>query len=188
MIEGTHAQSEDEQRWSALMRAANRGDAGAYAQLLRDLAELLRLITKAKLSRLGFPVSDAEDVVQETLIAIHRKRHTWDESRPFLPWLRAIAQHKLVDHARRARRGAEEPLGAAAANVAAPEPDSRAAVPLMRYVKALPGRQRQVVEALAIRGDSVRDAAARLDMKEGAVRVALHRGLATILARYGRES
>jgi RNA polymerase sigma-70 factor (ECF subfamily) len=167
------------------MRAARRGDADAYAQLLREVAEFLRQGTRMKLVRSGLPWWDAEDVVQDTLIALHRKRHTWDERRPFLPWLRAIAQHKLIDHLRRANRAPAEPLGAAAALVAAPEPEMATVVPVARYVAGLPTRQREVVQALAVDGESIRDVAARLNMKEGAVRVALHRGLATLLARFG---
>ena len=82
------------------MRAANRGDAVAYARLLASLTPVLRGLARQSLSRTRLE-SDFEDVVQETLLAIHLKRHTWDETRPFGPWVRAIIRHKLIDAARR---------------------------------------------------------------------------------------
>jgi RNA polymerase sigma-70 factor (ECF subfamily) len=82
------------------MRAANAGDEAAYTRLLASLAPVLRAIARRRLAGTRL-VSDFEDVVQETLLAIHLKRHTWDETRPFGPWFSSIIRHKLVDAARR---------------------------------------------------------------------------------------
>ena len=90
--------------WGDLMRAANRGDAAAYNELLASLAPVLRSVTRRGLARGGLPVEDAEDIVQETLLAVHLKRQTWDESLPFMPWLRAVARNKLLDAVRRRGR------------------------------------------------------------------------------------
>lgn len=163
---------------ATLMRAANSGDAVAYRQVLAGLAGNLRIIARRGLARAGRSGDDAEDIVQETLLAIHLKRHTWNEALPLMPWVRAIAHHKLVDAMR--RRGFrthlpiedfEDTLGADA--TPSPAWSSECEVLLSR----LPERQRQIVQAMSIEGHSARDIGVRLGMSEGAVRVALHRAL-----------
>ena len=81
--------------WSDLMRAANTGDRAAYHRLLTLMTPVLRGIVRARAA--GMDVDWCEDVVQETLLAIHLKRATWDEALPLRPWAYAIARHKLVD-------------------------------------------------------------------------------------------
>ena len=88
---------ESEQAWAVLMRAAVNGDAGAYRQFLASLAPVLRATARRNCARVGLDGGEAEDVVQETLLAIHLKRHTWDLDRPIGPWITAIARHKLID-------------------------------------------------------------------------------------------
>src|SRR5271157_5484066 len=77
---------ESEQAWAVLMRAAVNGDAGAYRQFLASLAPVLRATARRNCARVGLDGGEAEDVVQETLLAIHLKRHTWDLDRPIGPW------------------------------------------------------------------------------------------------------
>jgi RNA polymerase sigma-70 factor (ECF subfamily) len=79
------------------MRRGNAGDSGAYRQLLKALAPVLRAVTRQGLARTGQPVDQSEDIVQDILLAVHLKRHTWDADALFLPWLFAIARNKLVD-------------------------------------------------------------------------------------------
>ena len=86
---------------SALMRSARRGDDEAYRRLLGRVAVWLRSVARRGLVRAGRGMEDSEDIVQETLLAMHLKRDSWDETQPLEPWLRAIARHKLVDHLRR---------------------------------------------------------------------------------------
>ncbi|HYF56828.1 MAG TPA: sigma factor, partial [Salinarimonas sp.] len=83
------------------MRAARRGDAAAYERLLAVLAAAIRPTVRRRLARMGLGTSETEDVVQEVLLAIHAKRHTWDEARPILPWVGAVARYKVVDAVRR---------------------------------------------------------------------------------------
>ena len=90
----------DEVEWAARMHAANSGDAAAYARLLRALLPVLRSLARKAVARGAMEV-EAEDIVQETLIAIHLKRHTWIETEPLGPWIRAIVRHKLIDALRR---------------------------------------------------------------------------------------
>jgi RNA polymerase sigma-70 factor (ECF subfamily) len=179
--------NERETQWADLMRAANAGDGAAYARLLRELTPVLRSTARRGLTRSGQPVADAEDVVQETLIAIHLKRHTWDDGLPISPWVAAIARNKLIDALRRRNRRVSVPIDDFADTLAAdgpsPEPAAR---DVDRHVDALPDRQRTVVRAIAIEGASISEAATQLTMTEGAVRVALHRGLAALYAKFGQ--
>ena len=99
-----------ERIWTGWMRAANAGDGIAYRRLLEALAPLLRQIVGRSFARAGFGNSDVEDVVQETLLAIHLKRQTWDDDKAITPWVTAIARHKVIDSLRRRGRHAELPI------------------------------------------------------------------------------
>jgi RNA polymerase sigma-70 factor (ECF subfamily) len=170
-----------EDEWSALMRAANAGDEVAYGRLLRALAPVLRGVARRGLRSAGRGEIEAEDIVQETLLAIHLKRQTWDSDSLFSPWLWTIARNKLIDTLRRSGRRAEVPIEDWSDILAAEEPRPDVASDLVtQQLETLPPRQRDVVSAVAIKGDSTREAAVRLDMTEGAVRVALHRGLSAL--------
>ncbi len=118
-------------------------------------------------------------------MAIHLKRHTWDPTQPVGPWVRAIARHKLIDALRRRGRRIEIPIEAMLDVLAAEEPhndiDRRDAA---RLVDGLKGQQQSIVKAISLEGKSIRDVADRMGMKEGAVRVALHRGLKSLADTY----
>lgn len=160
------------------MRAANRGDAEAYRRLLQELAPILRGIAGGGFSRYGLGSEDIEDVVQETLLAVHLKRHTWDERQPLLPWVRAIAHNKLIDNLRRRGRRVHVPIDDISDTLASDDkPGDMNGVDAERVLANLKGRQRDIVLAIAIDGASARQVAERLGMTEGAVRVALHRAL-----------
>lgn len=169
------------------MRAGRRGDAAAYRHALGLVAQIIRPQIRR---RLGV-AADGEDVVQEALLAIHLKNATWDEARPILPWIYAVADHKAVDSLRRSRRNGRllvpgltsEDL---ADTVAAPEPErDLLGLDMERHLAALPSREREVVRALTLDGATVAGLAAKLGVREVAVRVALHRGLKR-LARAAR--
>jgi RNA polymerase sigma-70 factor (ECF subfamily) len=178
-----------ETEWGDLMRAANAGDAAAYRRLLKSLEPALRSVARRGLGRAGFSRDEAEDVVQEILLAVHLKRDTWNASGPILPWIHAIARYKVVDALRRRGRRSHVSIDDVAENLLAEEPAPALATDtLERLVQSLPERQREVVRAVAIGGASIRQAAERFGMSEGAVRVALHRGLAGLAARFGGES
>lgn len=173
-----------ESEWTTLMRAANGGDQIAYAKLLRSLTPVLRAIARRGLRRAGAPEADVEDVVQETLLAVHLKRQTWIETAPLGPWLKAIAQHKLTDTLRRRGRRVFVPIEdfAEILETDAAEPHSPS-VDVERHLPALPSRQREVVKAIAVDGQSIGEVAKKFAVAEGAVRVALHRGLANLAAK-----
>jgi RNA polymerase sigma-70 factor (ECF subfamily) len=167
------------------MRAAIAGDEVAYRQLLDALSRSIRAATRRGFANVGAPLNDVEDVVQETLLAIHLKRHTWNSDQPLGPWVNAIARHKLIDALRRRGRRIEVPIDLVLDVMAAEEPRSDLdRQDAERLVNGLNGRQKSIVRSISIDGQSIRDVAKRLDMKEGAVRVALHRGLKALAAMH----
>ncbi len=181
-----HSSDQDTQ-WAVLMRASNAGDGAAYKRLLEGIAPVLRRLIRRDLTRTGGASADAEDILQETLLAIHLKRHTWRENEPFTPWVRAIARNKLIDALRRRGRRISLSIDDFSETLAAPEEERRpSAEETGKVLDMINGRSRQVVEVMAVEGLSTREAASRLGLSEGAVRVALHRGL-NALAQALRE-
>lgn len=170
------------------MRRSRQGNDEAYRRLLGHVSVWLRIVVRRGLASAGRSTADCEDVVQETLLAMHLKRDTWDEAQPIEPWLRAIARHKLVDHLR--RRGfhdhvdIDDHAGTLAATAA---PEAGAALDSQRLLASLPERQRRIVEEISIEGRRAAEVATRLGMSEGAVRVALHRALKSLAALYRRD-
>jgi RNA polymerase sigma-70 factor, ECF subfamily len=175
---------ERDEEWTGLMRLAISGDDGAYHRLLKSITPVLRAVARRGLSRAGQPVDQSEDIVQDILLAVHLKRHTWDTNAPFAPWLFAIARNKLIDTLRRRGRRifvdiddlAETLPGEQAAETAT-------AGEVAAQLQTLPERQREVLQSIAVESASIKDTARKFSMSEGAVRVALHRGLASLTGR-----
>jgi RNA polymerase sigma-70 factor (ECF subfamily) len=167
---------DQEQRAAALMQQTQAGDQAAYADLLTMLSREARIFARARLGAAAW----VDDVVQETLLAIHGARHTYDVRRPFAPWFFAITAHRLIDVVRRERRVAGREIG----SDTLPEPgsedaDGRSGIDpelIRRALDSLPPKQRAIVEALKYRDESVREVAGKLGMSESAVKVAAHRG------------
>jgi RNA polymerase sigma factor (sigma-70 family) len=160
--------------WQDSFAAARRGDGQAYARFLRDIVPVIRGIVRAKAGGLGGAVE--EDIVQDVLLAIHDKRHTWREDEPVQPWLYAITRYKVVDAFRRRGRSASVPIEDMADTLPAPEeadPTERADA--MRVIGRLEPASAELVLAIVRQGASIRDLAQRFGITEGAVRVRLHR-------------
>lgn len=174
----------DEGELASLLRAAMDGDERAYAQFLQRMASLVRAYVRRRISHGGV---DAEDVVQETLLAIHLKRHTWMADAPVLPWAFAIARFKLIDAFRRRGRRVEVDLDDVADSLAQPEEETVSEREIDRALEMLAPGQRAVVSAISVDGRSIAETASAMGMNETAVRVALHRGLAAIARRFGRN-
>lgn len=166
-----------------LMRAAIAGDEKAYREFLRRAACLVRGFARRKIVMGGI---DPEDIVQETLLAIHMKRHTWRDDAPVTPWLYAIARCKLIDAFRCQGRRVEIDIDGIAEAIAEPQPESAREWEIDRALEGLAPGQRSVVAAISVEGRSISETARNLGMSETAVRVALHRGLAAIAKRFGR--
>ena len=174
----------DEVELARLMRAAIAGDEKAYGDFLQRAACLVRNFARRKIVHGGI---DPEDIVQEVLLAIHLKRHTWRQNAPVTPWLYAIANYKIIDAFRRRGRRVEIEIGEIAETFAAPEPETISDREIGRALQTLAPGQRSVVAAVSVAGRSISETAASLGMSETAVRVALHRGLTAIPRQIGRS-
>jgi RNA polymerase sigma-70 factor (ECF subfamily) len=177
---------EREQRWAEAMRAERRGDAIAYERMLKEVATALRRSLAARLVRVGLGAHEAEDLVQEILMGLHRKRHTWDPARPFLPWLHTITRYKLIDFMRHRRGDTRRRVDLAREDwveiVESPADEADYSTwEVDRHLAVLPVSQRKIVRAIAVEGASVRSVAQGLATSEGAVRVTLHRASRRLL-------
>lgn len=177
--------NEREGDWSAWMRSADLGDTAAYRKLLEALAQFLRAVVSRRAAAYGLGAADVEDIVQEALLAIHLKRGTWEPSQPVSPWAAAIARNKMIDALRRRGRRIEIPIDDFAERLPAPAAeDGLTAREAKNLLSVLKGRQHDVVKAVSVEGVGIRATAERYGMSEGAVRVALHRGLAALAVAY----
>lgn len=158
------------------------GDERAYRACLVELAAHLRQFLRRRLMRRP---DDVEDLVQECLLAVHNKRHTYDASLPLTAWIHAIAKYKLTDYLRRRETmeiafdtvdDAPDPLAAAANDAADARRD------LAKLLGRLPDRQRLPIVHVKIEGLSVAEAAGRTGMSISAVKIGIHRGLKTLAA------
>jgi len=182
---GNPAQAARELEWTQLMLATIEGDSQAYRQLLTSLTPVLRSLAKRGFERVGLGNAEIEDVVQETLLAIHLKRGTWDRTRSLGPWVTAIARYKLVDSLRRRGRSTDiqiddlaDRLADGAANEGSAHHDTE------NMLGSLNDRQQEIVRSISIDGNPVRAVAEKLGMTEVAVRVSLHRSLKLLAERY----
>jgi RNA polymerase sigma factor (sigma-70 family) len=172
--------SEDQLR--AMMIGGLMGDARAYRDLLDILAPLLRAFFGR---RLRDAAEDVEDLVQETLMAIHTRRATYDTSRPFTAWAYAVARYKMVDHFRRRRvtvpiEGLEDILVAEGFEEAV-----SARMDIDSLLNTLPSKQARAIRETKVDGLSVAEAADRHAMSDSDVKISVHRGLKSLAARLG---
>lgn len=162
------------------MRAANRGDSAAYRRLLQAVTPVLRGIVRSRGAALG--PEECEDVLQDVLLAVHLKRQTWHEDAPLRPWLYAIARHKVIDAFRARGHRVSLPIEDFTDVLAVPDgQDPLAAHDMEKVLDRLDPRAADIVRGFGIRGETVSQTATRLQMTEGAVRVALHRALKRIV-------
>ena len=162
------------------MLKALAGDRAAYGVLLAELGVLLKRFFERRLS----DASEAEDLVQETLLAIHVRRATYDPARPFTAWAYAIARYKLIDHLRRRRVRMTVPIDDNIHELFAPDDHeaATASADLERLMRTLPQAQSQAIRDVKLEGLTSAEAAARSGVNEGAVKVRVHRGLKALAA------
>ncbi len=173
----------EEGRYRAWMIAALAGDGGAYQALLSALARHLRAYY---VRRVG--PTDAEDLVQETLIAIHTRRATYDTSQPFTAWVYGIARYKLIDEFRRAKKRASVSLDDAPELFAHDEAEAASAKrDVEKLLGRLPAARAALVRAAKIEGLSTRELSARTGLSESAVKVGVHRALKSLGGELGED-
>jgi RNA polymerase sigma-70 factor (ECF subfamily) len=173
----------------ALMVAGLDGDSAAHRTLLERLSRHLRAYYKEQLARIGRSATEAEDLVQEALIAVHVQRHTYDPAQLLTPWVYAIARYKLIDHLRRTRASLADVSIDDAEEIMAQDDHiaSESAHDLDRLLSKLPEKMRRAIQLVKLDGLSVTEAASRCGMSESAVKVSVHRGLRALAAAIARE-
>lgn len=166
----------DDATLARLMALSQAGDARAYATLLDACRRWLERFFARRI-----PPAGLDDLVQETLVSLHRKRASYDPARPFLPWLAAIARYRWVDQLRRTYRAGETELNEAL--LADPQGESvTAKVSIDRLLALLPPKQSEAIRLVKIDGLSVAEAAARSGQSEPLIKVNIHRGLKKLAA------
>lgn len=174
-----------EDRLRSQFVAALAGDAASYRLFLAALSAHLRAFLRRRMQQ--WP-DDVEDLVQETLLAVHHNRHTYRPDQPLTAWVHSIARYKLVDWLRaRSRHDAlNDPLDDELAVFARSDTEaSDARHDLEHMLQSLPPRQREVLVMLKLAGASVAETARATGQSEASVKVGVHRGLKALAARFG---
>ena len=175
--------------WSKLMARAQDGDRQAYRMLLEDLAPYLRSIA----IRCFKQPNDVEDAVQDVLMTVHMVRHAYDPSRPFGPWLLAIANRRMIDRLRRETRKKareialsteHETFSAPATNLNEAEFDAAA---LSEAIERLPPEQQRAIQMLKLNEMSLKEAAAASGRSITALKVATHRAIKSLRKMFGQQ-
>jgi len=173
---------------SDLMAKGQSGDQAAYRSLLTELSRILKAFVRRRLG----DSDSVEEVVQEILLSLHEARHSYDPTRPFRPWMFAIARYRLADHLRKWARTKKREVEAGgfieALSFAEVIPESEVSVELAEAMAALPERQREAVELLKYRGLSIKEAAKQLGISEASVKVRAHRAYEALRTRFGVNS
>ena len=174
----------------ALMLASLDGDAASHRALLGRLSRRLRAYYKGKLARIERGAAEAEDLVQEAVLAIHLKRHTYDPSEPLTPWVHAIARYKLIDFVRRTRTSISDvPIDEADTIMAHDDSvDAESTYDVRRLLARLPKNMRCAIEAVKLDGQSIAEAAEKCGISESGVKVNIHRGLKALAALIAQET
>jgi RNA polymerase sigma-70 factor, ECF subfamily len=163
----------------ALMIAGLKGDAAAHRALLTTLSGHLRSYYKRRLNRAGQGSEEVEDLVQETLIAVHTKRHTYDPEQLLTPWVYAIARYRLIDHLRK-KRSAMTNIPIEDAEELITHDDqlaSESSLDIEKLLSRLPNKARLAIQYVKLEGLSVVEAATRCGSSESAIKVNVHRGM-----------
>jgi RNA polymerase sigma factor (sigma-70 family) len=160
-----------------LMRLSQAGDKQAYAVLLEQSGAWLARYFRQKIA-----FDAVDDLVQDTLISLHRKRASYDPSRPFLPWLAAIARYRWVDRLRQTYRHEADELGDYDASEESHEEVVGARISIDRLLDLIPTSQAECIRIVKIEGHSISEACEQTGQSESLVKVNIHRGLKKLAA------
>lgn len=175
----------DEAHLRALLLRGLAGDAAAHRAFLAEAAALLRAYFR---NRLRGRAEDAEDLVQETLVALHTRRDSYDPNYPLTAWLYAIARYRLIDFLRRAKRRAHASLDGVDVGEIDPDyeaSDARRDVAVL--LDKLPEKQRTAIRMVKLEEKSVREAADATGLSESDIKISIHRGMKTLMRLMGQE-
>jgi len=181
-------QKPDPQNWSDDMHKSQNGDHNAYRKLLSEISIPLKNYLNSRL----FNKHIIEDVLQETLLAIHKARHTYDIKQPFEHWMYGIARHKLIDAIRKETRLQKREISSTEFETFLSNPTNNIneewSKDLEKALNSLPNKQKTIITLAKIEGYSMAEVANKMDMSEAAVKVSAHRAykkLKTWLVNYG---
>jgi RNA polymerase sigma-70 factor (ECF subfamily) len=180
--------SSSETRLRNLLLQGLAGEASAYHAFLKELAAHLRAFFR---KRLGHWPNEVEDLLQETLLAVHNQRHTYDPAQPLTAWVHAIAKYKLVDLLRRraSREHLNDPLDDEVDILSSADGDAaEARRDLHQLLRQLPDHQRLPIIHVKLEGLSVAEAAKLTGMSASAIKVGVHRGLKALAAKIRGEN
>jgi RNA polymerase sigma-70 factor (ECF subfamily) len=164
------------EKWRCLMVAAQSGQSQAYEQLLQELDAWLRRYYTSRLPRAA-----AEDAKQDALLAIHASRQTYAQSRPFGPWVAAIARYKWIDHLRDASRHAAQALDHKIP-VEDQEQTATNGIAVDDLLGQLKPAQARVIRLVKLQGVSIKGASRATGQSAALVKVNIHRGLKKLAA------
>ena len=182
-----------DRRRAAWMAAAQAGDRAAYERVLADSVALIRAIAR----RHGIAHDHVDDVVQETLLSVHRVRHTYDPRRSYAAWLGAIADRRAIDALRRRGRrergegeeatAMQDQFGTAREDASSAAEQAQRAQRLRAAIAALPPGQREAAEQLGLRERSLGEVSSATGRSRVALKVNLHRALNSLRKHFHEE-
>jgi RNA polymerase sigma-70 factor, ECF subfamily len=181
---GLLSDSKDEHELSELMRESQNGNSDAYNRLLTRISEMLKGYVRKSVAQ-----DQVDDVLQEIILGVHLKRHTFNSEQFFLPWLYAIARYKVIDFLRSKGRNSRlvftnEDLDLLAVSDVEMVVDSVSVDNLQQLISDLPEKQLTIVKTVKIDGLSIKEAALKLGFSESDVKVNIHRALKTLKAKF----
>lgn len=173
----------------ALMIASLRGDASAHKVLLGALSGRLRGYFRSRLVRAGRASVETEDLVQEALMAVHTRRHTYDPNEPLTPWVYAIARYKLIDYLRKSQpEMAHVPIEDALEVMSGDDQGAgESSLDMSKLLAQLPERSRLAIQYVKLDGLSVAEAAQRCGVSASAIKINVHRGLKVLSAAIAKR-
>lgn len=169
-------------KWDIWIKAALAGDQDAYRDLLTALRPWLTAYFRKRIH-----TNAVDDLVQETLMALHSKRHTYNPAYPFMPWLSAVARHRWIDHMRKTLRHIELQLDDAFQDPSSAREEA-ARHDVQALLKKIPPAQAQVIEMVKLRDMSVADVAAQTGHSASSVKVMVHRGMKRMMTVVQEDS
>lgn len=177
-------------RFSAMMKAAQAGDGAAYSLLLSEITPRLRRIIQRK--RAFQNIQDIEDLVQDVLLSVHSVRATYDPQRPFFPWLLAIVRNRLADGARRYARTSrnevlvdELPVTFVDEQANIEKELYRDPQQLKQAIEKLPKGQREAIEMLKLKEMSLKEVSSKTGTSIASLKVSVHRGITALRKSLG---
>lgn len=172
------------ERWQKLMTEAQGGNQNSYRQLLSEVAPFVHRVLLRSLSR----KDQAEDIVQEVLLSVHKAMNTYDPARPFMPWLMAIVNFRRTDYLRShysARDNLSAPLEDLDLQDVTFDGHEGEYKDIEKALTTLAPKQREVFDLVKMKGYSAKEVSQKTGMSVSAVKVSVHRSLQKLKEKLG---